>query len=109
MASHVHPHVHVARRPAALAPVAPSAGSLKASDAWVSTSAHRRGLAWVVVRLPRPNMPPSRSPRPPPDPLDPKMSPRSKPPAPPGTLAPAPNSDLASSYSARRLESDSTL
>src|SRR5215469_15381268 len=92
--------------------VAPSIASLNDSDTSVSTSAPRRGLAWVVVRPPRPNTPPSMSPRPP-GPPEPKRSPRSKPnwpPAPPGTLAPrVPNSDLASSYSERRFASDRTL
>src|SRR6266571_2671678 len=95
--------------------VEPSIASLNDSDASVSTSAPRRGRAWVVVRPPPPpNMPPSRSPSRPPDPVEPKRSPRSKPPywppGLPGTLAPrVPNSDLASSYSARRLLSDRTL
>src|ERR1700722_7015063 len=62
--------------------VAPLIASLNDSAVSVSTSAPRRGLAWLVPVVPPgrlPNTPPSRSPsRPPvlPEPL--KMSPKSK-------------------------------
>src|ERR1700685_3425302 len=101
--------------------VTPSIESLKDSEVSVSTSAPRRGLVADVVPPPPPRLPktpPSRSPsRPPALPaVLPNRSPRSKlspPPAlappEPGILGPPPNSVRASSYSLRRLTSDSTL
>src|ERR1700758_733840 len=79
--------------------VVPSIASPKLSVVSVSTSAPRRGRFWAVVRLPRLNTVPNRSPRPPP--------------APPcggpvGTRKPLPNSERASSYSLRRFSSEST-
>ena len=105
--------------------VTPSSASLNDSEVSVSTSVPRRGR-FCAVRAPPPrppNTPPRMSPSPPPEPPPPAVpppnrSPRSKlkppPPGPPGAPWPAPrnpppNSERASSYSLRRLVSDSVL
>src|ERR1700761_3321377 len=71
--------------------VVPSTASPNDSVVSVSTSAPRRGRAWVPARPPPPNIPPRMSPRPPlpalppaVPPPPPNRSPRSKPKPPPG-------------------------
>src|SRR6202012_2249825 len=101
--------------------VVPSTASPNDSVVSVSTSAPRRGRAWVPARPPPPNIPPRMSPRPPLPALPPAVpppppdrAPRSNPnpppvspgrPPAPGARNP-PNIERASSYSLRFFSSD---
>src|SRR5581483_11567879 len=83
--------------------VAPSRASLNDTVVSVSTSAPRRGLGWVPrPPPPPPNTPPNRS-------FRSNGNPPACPPGPGVRKPPLPNSERASSYSLRRLESDSVL